>query len=42
MFAAYEFQASKSELYSVLNDSTLIAKILHRDSGSRDTELGEV
>jgi hypothetical protein len=42
VFAAYEFQASKSELYQILNDSVLNAKVLHRDTGSRDTDLGEV
>ncbi len=43
VFAAFEFQATKQELYSLLNDSTLLTKIMHRESGNqRDTDLGEV
>jgi len=42
VFAAYEFQASKSELYNLLTDAFLSTIVLHKDANSHDTEIGTV
>lgn len=41
-FAAYEFQATKHELYGYLNDAVMAVQVMHMDKSGGQSEIGQV